>query len=238
MDLSVVVSTYNRVEDLERFLDSLRNTVVPTGCDWELILVDNNSSDGTEALARDYALAAPFPVVYLFEPQQGKSHGVNTGIARARGHIIAFTDDDVVVSPKWISTIIDYFDRHQAVGCVGGMVQLYDPMDAPVSVRLSKDPEKFDRSNFSARKIPLMGCNLAVRAEVMRSVGDFDPNLGPGCSVGVAEDLDILYRIIRAGYQLHYCPDMLVYHNHGRRTAEHLLAPEGRVPHGPGCLLL
>ena len=93
VDISVVLSTYNRASMLPAALDALlaqRTAIV-----YEVILVDNNSTDGTRELAARYVAAHPERVRYVFERQQGLSYGRNTGIAAARGAIVAFTDDDV-----------------------------------------------------------------------------------------------------------------------------------------------
>src|SRR5262245_56199272 len=100
VDVSVVLSMYNRSERLPAALEALLNQrgEVP----YEIIVVDNNSSDDTAAVVHRTASRAEGRVQYAFEPRQGLSHGRNAGIALARSPIIAFTDDDVRVSSDWI----------------------------------------------------------------------------------------------------------------------------------------
>src|SRR5688572_31269823 len=133
VDLTVLVSTCNRARDLERLLASLARATLKPGRTWELILVDNNSTDDTAIVATS---APPLPngarVEYVFERRQGKSYGLNSGLAAARGRIIAFTDDDTIVPDNWLDSILDYFETHPDASCVGGMVKLYDEADAPV----------------------------------------------------------------------------------------------------------
>jgi hypothetical protein len=75
-----------------------------------------------------------------------------------------------------------------------------------------------DGSSFDIWNIPILGCNMSLRASVFREVGKYDVGLGPGSKAGVAEDLDMLYRIVSAGKMIHYDPTVVVLHNHGRKT--------------------
>lgn len=111
------------------------------------------------------------------------------------------------------------FDRHPDIDCIGGRVELFNPADADIAVRRSTQWQVVDLANFDESNIPIIGCNMAMRAEALRSVGPFDTALGPGSAVGVSEDVDILYRLLRAGRRIAYAPELLVHHNHGRRTA-------------------
>ena len=130
MDLSIVVSSFNRAGDLTRFLDSLGRMEVPGRQTWEVIVVDNNSTDETRQVVERAATGCEDQVRYLFEPRQGKSFALNTALSRVRGRIVAFTDDDAIVRPDWVRSIIDFFDRHPDAVCVGGKVELFNPADA------------------------------------------------------------------------------------------------------------
>src|SRR5690349_17754111 len=102
--ISVVVCTFNRARSLGRSLNALLALKPPPG-GYELIIVDNNSRDGTaEVVARassQRGASAP-PVRYIFEPAQGLSRARNAGVRAARGRILAFTDDDTLVPPDWL----------------------------------------------------------------------------------------------------------------------------------------
>src|SRR5262245_61059320 len=100
--ISIIICTYNRAEDLGNFLLSLAyqkglNSSVP----WEIVVVDNNSSDGTRTVVDDIRKSKGLNLRYLFEEQQGKSFAMNTGVAQAQGDILAFSDDDVIADPSW-----------------------------------------------------------------------------------------------------------------------------------------
>jgi glycosyltransferase involved in cell wall biosynthesis len=216
--ISLVVSTCNRSQDLVRLIAALENQTRNQHGDWELIVVDNRSTDDTAQVVSNYGAQARFPIKYAFESRQGKSYGLNTGISLARGKIIAFTDDDGMPAPEWLERIGQHFEAHPEIACVGGRVELCDPADALVTVRLSKQARVVDTTTFDVSNIPVIGCNMAIDAQVLSRVGLFDTDLGPGSRIGVAEDLDILYRLVRAGHRIGYDSRLLVLHNHGRRT--------------------
>ncbi len=222
IDVSVLVSTCNRAPDIARLLECLEQQQLSADRRWELVVVDNNSTDQTATVVRNVETTNPYPIRYLFERRQGKSHALNSGLTVARGRLIAFTDDDVLPPSGWLQGIIDFFEAHPDATCIGGAVHLYNPDDAPVSIRLATEPATANATTFDANYIPIMGCNMAMRAGLIRQIGAFDVKLGPGTRLVAAEDLDYLYRVVRAGHQIHYAPDILVLHNHGRSTAEEL----------------
>jgi len=217
--ISVVISTCNRAHELPRLFAALQQQTLNGIAAWELVIVDNRSTDDTSQVVRGLAQSSAFPVVYAFESRQGKSYGLNTGISLARGPIIAFTDDDGVPASDWLERVLCRFEAPEVM-CLGGRVTLYDLADASITVRLSGDASVVDMSSFTASNIPIIGCNMAIRATALRSIGPFDADIGPGSRVGVCEDVDILYRLVLAGHSIHYDPSVIVQHNHGRRTAD------------------
>src|SRR6266852_7424384 len=111
MKITVIICTFNRCRSLSKALDSVAAQVLPESIEWKVIVVDNNSSDQTRELAEDYSRRYPGRFRYLFEPQQGKSHALNTGIREARGEILAFMDDDVIVDTKWLQNLTAVFQK-------------------------------------------------------------------------------------------------------------------------------
>src|SRR5262249_37781684 len=112
------MSTYNRGELLA---DAVRSILAQQHSDtpaFELIVVDNNSTDGTHEVIERFSTLDP-RVRYVFEPQRGSSHGRNAGIRAARAPIVAFTDDDVRAQPDWLAAIIRAFDEHPHTDVIG-----------------------------------------------------------------------------------------------------------------------
>jgi glycosyltransferase involved in cell wall biosynthesis len=222
MEVSVLVTTYNRSADLARFLERFEHVRLSRGRSWEMIVVDNRSTDDTAAIIRKAEARGAYQLKHLFEGRQGKSFGLNTGIAEASGRIVAFTDDDVLVPEEWLERTVEFFDTHPEAVCIGGRVELYDPADLPTAILTATEPAVIDSASFYAPSIPILGCNMAMRAELLREIGPFDTDVGPGSRIGVAEDLDYLYRVLRVGHRIHYVPEVWVQHNHGRRRPQQL----------------
>src|SRR5678815_492050 len=111
LDISVVISTYNRASVLPAAIESILRQNAPE-VNYELIVVDNNSTDDTRQVVESFSNRN---VRYVFEAKQGPSHGRNAGIANARGRIIAFTDDDVRPAADWLSNIKRAFDNNPDV---------------------------------------------------------------------------------------------------------------------------
>ena len=120
IEVSVLISTYNRAPRLRTALAALLGQTGDVR--YEVIVIDNNSSDDTAGVVAEMAAASPDRIRYVFEGRQGKSHALNTGLTLARGEILAFTDDDVRVAPDWLLQFRRGFTAHPAVDYIGGRV--------------------------------------------------------------------------------------------------------------------
>src|ERR1700756_1020921 len=121
MKITVILCTYNRCQSLARALGSVAASVLPDSVEWEVLVVDNNSPDQTREVIEDFCLRYPGRFRYLFEPKQGKSNALNSGIRNARGNILAFMDDDVIVAPTWLQNLTAALDSGEWLG-VGGRI--------------------------------------------------------------------------------------------------------------------
>src|SRR5580692_3150369 len=97
MDVTVIICSHNRCQDLAKVLESIGASKLPNSLCWEVLVVDNNSNDRTREVAQGFSGRDPEHFRYLFEPNQGKSYALNSGLQEARGSILAFVDDDVTV---------------------------------------------------------------------------------------------------------------------------------------------
>jgi GT2 family glycosyltransferase len=234
MKLSITIASYNRAESLLKFLQELSRQVVPDNVDWEVVIVDNNSSDGTRSALAPLVEQNPRRYKYLLESRQGKSIALNSGLRAATGEILVFTDDDCIPDPKWLATIAQEFTVDPSLGVLGGRVELFDKQDRPVTIR--NFPERTLIESRDQLFLLLIGANMSIRRKVLDAVGEFDPFLGPGSRIGaVMEDLDLLYRVFRKGFKIVYSPDVLVYHNHGRTSDAQIQALNHRYVVGRGA---
>ncbi len=207
--VSIVLCTYNRCETLRRALDAVLHQTgdVP----YEVVIVDNNSTDQTRELVHSRLSAHPH-LRYQFEPRQGKTYALNTGIQVARAPILAFTDDDVKVSPDWVRKILDTFAAHPDVDMIAGRVLPIWPAVVPSWLtRRQLGPFALgDRGDAPVRvhagnAAPcLVGANFAFRREVFERIGPFDPRFN------MSEDREIQLRLWRAGGQGLYVPEMAI----------------------------
>src|SRR4051794_13307883 len=171
-DLTVLICTWNRASLLGETLDSIARVDIPEGLAWEVLVVDNNSTDATVDVVRARARAFPVPLRYVFEPRQGKSCAMNTGLEHSRAPLIAFADDDVNVSVQWLRAIPDAFRTHSEIAYIGGRVDPIWEVPCPTWFAatgktlwgtlaiLDYGDESFVFEDL--RKIPL-GANFAIR---------------------------------------------------------------------------
>jgi glycosyltransferase involved in cell wall biosynthesis len=211
--ISVVVCTRNRCDSLRRCVEALGSTI--TKHEWELVIVDNGSDDGTSSLLA--SLPTRFRNVQItFEPKRGLAAARNAGVRKACGSIIAFTDDDCYVFPDYIDAMISAFENRK-IGFVGGRVLLYDPSDLRITIQEKEDYCVLQPRTFFAPGT-VHGANMAFRRTVLDCIGGFDEKLGAGTSIGSGEDTDALASAIWAGIAGAYDPRPTVYHHHKRKT--------------------
>ena len=228
--ISVVIATRDRTDSLRLCLDSLLRMDYPS---YEIIVVDNAPpTDATERLISE-RYGSDERVRYLRDDRPSGGWAKNTGASAARGSIVAFTDDDVVVDRQWLGRMAAGFAADEQITCVTGLVLPLELETLPQiwfedfrSFGRGFVPKRFDLSaNGSASPIfPYSagifgaGNNAAFRREILIELGGFDPAMGAGAMVG-GEDLDMFFRLILAGYVLAYEPSAVVHHCHRRDYA-------------------
>ena len=219
MQVTIVLCTYNRCESLPKALESAALSVMPESVEWEILVVDNNSTDRTREVVEVFCSRDPRRFRYSFEPRQGKSHALNTGIREAQGDVIAFMDDDVTVDPMWLRNLTSPFQDTRYSG-VAGRVLLDPAFSAPPWLGL-KEPfnlggvlAQFDLGENSGELVsPPCGTSMAFRKEVLQKYGGFRVDLGPcpGSEIR-GEDTELGFRLLAAGEPLRYEPSAIVHH--------------------------
>jgi glycosyltransferase involved in cell wall biosynthesis len=221
MSVTVILSTYNRCQDLARALDSIAASQMPDTASWEILVVDNNSTDQTRQVVDDFCRRYPGRFRYLFEPKPGKSYALNAGIANARGEIFTFVDDDVTVEPRWLRNLTAELQDGQWAGA-GGRIFPADEFVAPRwlswqhcggllcgSFDLGNHPSELGVENAPH------GTNMAFRRMMFEKYGGFRTDLGfspSGATPRLNEDTEFGRRLIKAGEHLRYEPLAVVYH--------------------------
>ena len=209
IDVSILIPTRDRCDDLRLTLKHLGRAAVPAGWRVELLVVDNGSSDDTKAVT----MAAHLPNLelrYLYDGRKGKSHAFQTGLEQARGRAVLFTDDDVHVPANWIEAMCGPIFDGRADAVQGG-VRIAPHLERPwlkgvlrVWAASVEDPVRPPQG--------LVGANMATSSEAIAIAGPFDLRLGPGAS-GYFEDTVFGWALERAGRKILYLPDVAVEHN-------------------------
>ncbi|WP_425577928.1 glycosyltransferase [Streptomyces glaucus] len=221
---SVVVATRERADRLARALDSLLAQDHP---DFEIVVVDNApvTHETRDLVERKYGER----VRYVCEPVPGLAVAHNRGVAVARTEVVAFTDDDVVADPRWLTELTAPFAADPRLGCATGLI-LPARLRTPAQVLLESHggfakgftPRTYDPKSpppdeplfpFTAGRFG-SGANMAFRTAVLRAVGGFDPATGAGTPARGGDDLYGFVRVLAAGHRLHYTPQALVWHHH------------------------
>jgi GT2 family glycosyltransferase len=210
--ITVAISTRDRPESLARCLDSLfGGNVLPR----EIVVVDQSRSEET---SRIVTRPAPVPVVFVRQSRTGLAVAQNEALRRSGSPLVAVIDDDCVAAPDWLSEIEGAFAGDPSLDLVAGRVLPLGtggPGLYPVSLRVGER-----RLDFSGKTAPWRvgsGNNFAVRRDRFLAVGGCDERLGPGARGLGAMDMDLFYRLLRAGADARYEPSIVVYHE--RTTA-------------------
>jgi len=206
MELSVIVPTYNARETLQGLLGSL---MAQTQSGFEVILVDDCSTDGTPEIAGGY----PCKLVRLQE-NHGPAYCRNAGARSARGDILVFTDSDCRVEHDWIANIDKYFSKNSAEALMGRLVLLpstflgdsISALGFPAGGAIGFEKIwKVDKRGFTDS---LSTCNFAIKRDIFWKAGGFDETFPfPG-----GEDTLLAYHLKKLDYRIRYCPDILAYH--------------------------
>ena len=229
--LSIAVCTRDRPEHLAICLNALRKL---SRAPLEILVIDN----APKTQATRELIETSFPeVTYILESTPGLDWARNRAIASAKGDIVAYTDDDVVVDEGWSDAIVRMFARNEDVMAVTGLVMPYE-LETEPQVLFEKYGgfgrgfvRKWYRPSDAERvKLAMLhagagkfgtGANMAYRRSVFREIGLFDPALDVGTVTNGGGDLDMFFRVLKFGHTLVYEPAAMVRHRH-RRDYEHL----------------
>ena len=219
-DATVLICTYNRADYLGETLDSLAGCAA-SGFSWDVLVVDNNSSDDTRAVVESRVARFPVRLRYLFEARQGKSNALNTGMTAANSIVIVFTDDDVKVADGWLNAAVRPLLERSDLDYTGGPVRPIwtaprprwlderGNLGGPIAIK-DHGPEPFC---FEDQRHTPLGVNMAVRRGLIERVGGFRPDLGRnGKSLLGQEQAEFFYRTRAAGARGLYVPEMVLDH--------------------------
>jgi glycosyltransferase involved in cell wall biosynthesis len=213
--VTVCICTFNRAALLDNTLRQFTTLRVPSGLSWELVVINNNSTDHTTDVLARYASQLPMRI--FNEAKQGHSHARNRGLAEAHFAWILYTDDDVQIDEGWLETFVAAVTRRPEVAVAGGPIEPWFPQ--PVDPLLSEvfpelregfcgldhgTPERILENNQD-----VFGANFALHRDRIGSL-HFDPNLGLPRRLN--EETELIARVRAAGGTVLWIPDMRVRH--------------------------
>ena len=237
--ISIVICTYNRDKYLGTTLSMIASCKLPSG-GYELVLVDNNCTDSTSEICREFASSHPeISFKYVLESNQGLSYARNRGISESAGDVIVFLDDDAFVSENYLQRLEVRLSEFPDAAAFGGRIRpLFENGAAPgwlcrwtrswlSALDMGDEPKVFSKG------YPI-GANMGFRRSALELCGGFDTRLGrTGKNLMGGEEKDIFLRLMGKGFKVLYFPDVEVQHviPESRTTREYIV----RFAKGVGC---
>jgi len=207
--VSVIICTLNHADYLRATLQSIAQVSLPEGITVEVIVVDNGSQDHTCDVVRSFA-ASPANIRYYSEPRRGQCYARNTGMAQAKGEILLWTDDDVIVPSSWISDMVTPLLSGEYQG-TGGRVKMHPSLERPWMTR-SHYIRLADTRSWADDYAVMIGANMAFTRDVLKTVPAFDVELGPG-QLGFRDDTLFYSQMLVAGFKIAAVAQSVVEHN-------------------------
>ncbi len=217
IEISAIISTYNRAHFLEGLFASILAQTIDASR-YEVVIVNNNSTDDTELKCKQFMAANPgMCIKYCVETQQGLSFGRNRGIQESAAKYLTFLDDDAVLTPNFFEETLSFFDAHEHVSAIGGKILLkymegkpawYNPYLASLLGFFDKGDREEAFTNDYFR-----GSNMSFRADLFRRYEAFNTKLGRvGRQLYGNEEKELFYRLQAGGELMWYVPQAVVLH--------------------------
>ncbi|MGB7443732.1 MAG: hormogonium polysaccharide biosynthesis glycosyltransferase HpsE [Coleofasciculaceae cyanobacterium] len=236
MDFTIAIPTYNGANRLPKLLEKLRQVSLSLPLAWEILVIDNNSSDNTAQLVEEYQSNWLFsvPLRYCFEPEQGAAFARQRAIRVSCGELVGFLDDDVLPASDWIVAAYSFCQANPQAGAVSGII--YGDFEVKPPANFEKiqhflairehgsKAQLFDPDNL---RLP-PGAALVVRKKAWLESVPPRPTLTgklPGQMIQ-GDDYEPLLYMHKAGWQIWYNPAMQTYHQipHWRLERDYLLS--------------
>jgi GT2 family glycosyltransferase len=222
--VSIVIPSKDRPDDL---LDAVRSILDADALPAEIVLADQSTGRRAELPSADGV-----DVVHLALDSVGVSRARNAGIAAARHDVLVFTDDDVLVERDWLERLVEPLLAAPPRTATTGGVRAAPGDDGHVpSLTHRTEPEVFRGRPFCD---PLFSNNMALRRQAFDEVGGFDERFGAGAPFSNAEDNDLGFRLLEAGYEIVFVPDAILYHR-GARSGHALAKLDFSYGRGQGA---
>jgi glucosyl-dolichyl phosphate glucuronosyltransferase len=226
MEFTVIVCTYNRAGNLPICLRHLAQQKGIERRAWEVLVVDNNSSDSTPQVVDDLVKQLPITVRYARETEQGLNYARNHGVRASDSTYFSYVDDDILVSENWLAALFDAFEMNDA-DAVGGRIHLDPSIRLPKWIRPDTDMMGFlgyqdfgdEPFRMDGKSRYPFGGNMAFHRRVVERIGYFNPKLGrkgegrKRSELFKGAETDYFRRLSATGdARIFYEPRAIVYH--------------------------
>ncbi|AFZ03149.1 hormogonium polysaccharide biosynthesis glycosyltransferase HpsE [Calothrix sp. PCC 6303] len=222
IDFTVAVPTYNGEKRLPELLERLKNQINTENLTWEIIIVDNNSTDNTAKLVKSYQENWQFPyqLKYLLETKQGAAHARKLAVAQAKGKFIGFLDDDNYPESNWVANAYIFGEKYPQAGAFASQIHPNWEVNPPDNFQRITPflaiTERGDMPLLYDPKANLLppSAGLVIRQQAwLESVPETQILIGRvGGNMLAGEDLEMLAYIQKAGWEIWYNPEMEIYH--------------------------
>jgi glycosyltransferase involved in cell wall biosynthesis len=214
MKFSVIITTFNRANIIPVCLDSLVNQNYPKD-DYEIIIVNNNSSDNTEEVVEKYIERFPdVNIKYYFIPRPGQVYARQIGILAAKNEILSFTDDDGILCPDWLSEIKNVFQKNDKAAGVAGKIEIkWDETPPEWIYEYEKQLGKLDYGDEIKYETGMYmnAGNLSIKKDILIEVGGFNPEMVGEWLLGDGES-GLWLRLKKKNYLIGWAPKALMQH--------------------------
>lgn len=209
--LSIVVISYNRRKFLKKCLDSILN--LNTEIDFETIIVDQGSNDGSIELVEEYIKRHKQFRLDIY-PKRSLNAKRNRGLKLAQSSFVGFIDDDCILDKNWANACLGAFKEYKNIPLITGRIL---PLNKGFkrSIRTSTKSKIWGKKWFDRVICWKCGCgnNFAIRKEITNKLGQFEETIGVGTAFGGAGgDTEYFYRVLVNGQSIKYVPEMIIYH--------------------------
>ena len=217
--ISVIIPTRDRRDILSKVLDSYTGQDVPPRS-FEVIVVDDGSTDGTEKLVREFKASSPFDISYIRQEHRGPAHARNTGIEKARGAFLLFVGDDIVATPQLVG---EHMKSHSEWPntVVLGHIDWHPELEVTLFMRYLNTRLQFNYPRIKTEKMGVSyphfyASNISMGKNIVEDVGSFDEDF-PDAAF---EDIELGYRVWKEGIRTIYNERAIAYHCHSTNLAD------------------
>jgi glycosyltransferase involved in cell wall biosynthesis len=235
VDFTVAIPTYNGEARLSKLLERLKTQINTENFSWEIIVIDNNSSDRTASVIQSYQAnwSQNYPLKYCLETQQGAAFARQRAIQEARSELIGFLDDDVLPAYDWVANAYQFGALHPQAGAYGGQIQAEFEVTPPenferilpyFAVRGGEEPRLYRVDKFDFPPTAAVAIRKKAWCETVPTRPSLPGRVGKSMMAG--DDYYVLRYIYNAGWQIWYTPCLQTYHQipHWRMQRNYLLS--------------